>query len=103
MQKVSISFKVLRNIIDLAGISRCFAVTDGISAAGLGPGCYTLGGQTVNVDGTLVVWAADRSHFVGSAATMRRCAVVLADVGFSREEMDSLLIHNPARLIGCTG
>ncbi len=94
---------VLRNIIDLAGISRCFAVTDGISAAGLGPGCYTLGGQTVKVDDTLVVWAADRSHFVGSAATMRRCTTVLADVRFSREEMDSLLIHNPARLIGCTG
>jgi len=91
---------VLRNIIDLAGISRCFAVTDAISAAGLGPGIYTLGGQTVNVDQTQVVWAADRSHFVGSAANMGRCAAVLAGAGFSREEMDALLIHNPARIIG---
>ncbi len=91
---------MLRNIIELAGIERCFIVTDAMAAAGLGPGRYTLGCQTVEVDETQVAWSEDRSHFVGSAATMCRCAENLKTAGFSQDEVSALTIHHPARLIG---
>jgi len=90
---------MLRNMIELAGIERCFIVTDAMAAAGLGPGRYTLGCQTVEVDETQVAWSEDRSHFVGSAATMRRCAETLKIAGFSQDEISALTIHQPTRLI----
>ena len=43
--------------------------------------------------------SADRSHFVGSAATMRRCAEVLAQGGFDQNQVTALTVDNPGRLI----
>ena len=90
----------LRNFIELAGIDRCFVVTDAMAAAGLGPGRYTLGKQVVEVDESQVVWSADHSHFVGSAATMRRCVEVLKQGGFNRDEIQKLTLQTPAKHLG---
>ena len=90
---------MLRNIIELAGLERCFVVTDSMAAAGLGPGRYTLGEQQVEVDETLAVWSQDRSHLVGSAATMNSCTEILTTAGFTPDQVSALTIHHPAKLI----
>ncbi len=90
----------LRNFIELAGIDRCFVVTDAMSAAGLGPGRYTLGEQVVEVDESQVAWSADHSYFVGSAATMRRCVEILKQAGFNSDDIQNLTRENPAKQLG---
>jgi len=90
---------LLHGIIDLVGEERCFVVTDAMAAAGLGPGRYTLGGQQVDVDETLAAWAPDRSHLMGSAATMARCAENLRSIGFEGESLSALLVDNAAKLL----
>ena len=40
----------MRLALEAKGVERAFLVTDMIAGAGLGPGDYELGGQTVQVD-----------------------------------------------------
>lgn len=92
---VHLPIYMLRNIVELAGISQCFVVTDAIAAAGLGPGRYTLGYRSVEVDESRTVWSSDRSCFVGSAATMSWCAQILEKAGFQEKEISALVRENP--------
>lgn len=98
---VHVPFFALANYLSTAGLDRCFVVSDAISAAGLGPGEFQLGSQTVIVDEQLATWAHDRSHLMGSAGTMPRAAKNLRDdLGLSQDEIDRLLWHNPRRALG---
>ncbi|MGW8258403.1 MAG: N-acetylglucosamine-6-phosphate deacetylase, partial [Thermoguttaceae bacterium] len=92
---------VLGNYLQLAGTERSIIVTDAIAAARLGPGRYTLGGQSVDVGEDLVARSADASHFVGSTATMPRMVAVLRDrLGLADNDIQSLLWRNPCRVLG---
>ena len=71
---VHVPFVALQNYLRLVGPERTIIVSDAISAAGKGPGLYTLAGHQVVVDEQLATWAADRSHLVGSACTLRQMA-----------------------------
>ena len=71
---VHVPFVALANYLKCCGYDRAFIVTDAICGAGLGPGEYTLGDRRVVVDQNLATWAADRSHLIGSAGTMKRSA-----------------------------
>lgn len=75
-------------------------VSDAISAAGLGPGDYRLGNQTVHVDQAGACWAADRIHFAGSAATLPQMHQVLLSIGATEAQIDRWLKTNPSRLLG---
>jgi len=98
---VHVPFHALANYLRCAGIERSFVVTDAISAAGLGPGTYTLGGQQVVVDESLATWAADKSHLMGSAGTMPASAENLRNaLGLSDEQVERLTCANPRRAIG---
>jgi N-acetylglucosamine-6-phosphate deacetylase len=90
----------LDNYLRLVGAERAVVVTDAISAARLGPGRYTIGDQTVDVGDDLVCRSADRTHFVGSTATMPRMAALLAGLGYTAEEIRRLTWDNPRRLLG---
>jgi len=92
----------LGNYLRLVGVERSIVVTDAIAAARLGPGRYTLGSQTVDIGDDLVARSADRSHLVGSTATMPRMAALLAEMGFSADEISMLTCKNPRRLLGQT-
>lgn len=89
----------LRNYIDLAGVERCVAVTDAISAAGLGPGRHRLGSWDLEIGEDLIAWGPDRRHLVGSTATMERVREVLARIGLSRAEVDALTVDHPAAVL----
>jgi N-acetylglucosamine-6-phosphate deacetylase len=98
---VHVPFPAMGNYLKCAGFQRALVVTDAIAAAGMGPGTFTIGQQTVLVDEDLATWAPDRSHLMGSAGTMPRTAENLRrHLQLTREEIESLTSRNPRRAIG---
>jgi len=90
----------LGNCLRLAGLKRCVVVTDAISAAGLGPGRYTLADWTIQVGEDLVAQSPDGSHFLGSCSTMPRMRENLRrQVHLTPEEIGLLTSVNPRRAI----
>lgn len=86
----------LANYLDRIPDENIIIVTDAISAAGLGPGEYRLGGQTVHVDDAGACWSADRKHFAGSAATMPEMVAVLRDqMGIDGDRIQRWTNENP--------
>jgi N-acetylglucosamine-6-phosphate deacetylase len=97
---VHVPFTALGNYLRTATIDRCFVVSDAISAAGLGPGEFKLGDQSVVVDEHLATWSADRSHLMGSAGTMDRAAMNLrTSLGLSENDVQQLTWLNPHNAI----
>ena len=93
---VHIPFVALQNYLRLVGPERAIVVSDAISAAGKGPGVYQLAGQQVVVDEQLATWAADRSHLVGSACTLRQMAENLrTKLSLSDDVIHRLTVDNP--------
>ncbi|HEX8915693.1 MAG TPA: hypothetical protein VF796_25290 [Humisphaera sp.] len=96
-----VPFFALRNYLRSADASRCVVVTDAMSAAGQGPGRYTIGRWTLDIGDDLVAWAPDRSHLVGAAVTMRRSEEnLVAGCGMSTEAARVLLCENPRKALG---
>ena len=81
------------------GPDRAIVVSDATAAAGMGMGTFQLGGQTVIVGEDGAAWSADRTHLVGSTATLSDLRRVLADVGQTPAAIDRLLAINPARAL----
>lgn len=93
---VHVPFVALQNYLKLVGPERAIIVSDAISAAGKGPGVYQLAGQQVVVDERLATWAADRSHLVGSACTMRQMVENLrTKLSLTEETIQRLTFDNP--------
>lgn len=91
---------LVRTIVRAVGIDRVIAVTDATAAGGMGPGRFSLAGQDVVVDADGAAWAPDRSHLVGSTASMARIRDVLREsVGLSADEIDQVTAVNPARAL----
>ncbi len=90
----------LRNYLRAAGLERCLAVTDAISAARAGPGKYTLAGWDLEIGDDMVARSPDGSHFVGSTATMPEVAGILGEVGLSAESIRQMTWERPRAVIG---
>jgi N-acetylglucosamine-6-phosphate deacetylase len=92
---------ILADYIRRIGLDRTIAVTDATSAGGMGPGRFMLAGHEVVVGDDGAAWAADRSHFVGSTASMAQvCGVLGRDIGLSAAEIEQVTAVNPALAIG---
>ncbi len=97
---VHIPWPALGNYLKLVGTERAIVVTDAISAAGLGPGKYQLGEQTVVVDEEGATWSADHSHLMGSSATMPQLESRLRHkLTLDDETLGKLLFHNPQQVL----
>lgn len=95
---------VLANFLELIPPENIVIVSDAIAAAGLGPGTYTLGGQSVAVGEDLVprrLEADGRTgHFVGSGCPLPQMAERLREhLGLSDEEIEAYTLTNPGRLL----
>lgn len=91
---------LVRTIIRAVGIERVVAVTDATAAAGMAAGRFALAGRPVVVDAEGAAWSPDRSHLVGSTASMGRIRRVLVDdVGLSAPEVLQVTATNPARAV----
>ena len=99
-------FGVLRSVVDLAGVGGCAVVSDAVTAAGLGPGRFTLGAWELEVGEDLACRAPDRGdgaggHLVGSACPLPAAFGRLqTECGFTRGEALALTRDNPRRLLG---
>jgi len=99
-----VDYPALGNYLRLAGFDRAVVVSDAISAAGLGPGPYTLGSQSIVVGEDLVPRAPDGSHFVGSACPLPRMARRLSEeLNLSAEVVRKLVHDNPCKILGLQG
>lgn len=87
----------LSNYLKCIPPERIIVVSDCISAAGLGPGQYPLGDQTVYVDEDLAAWCEDRSHFAGSATTLPQMANIMSkQLDLPAATIDRFTRLNPA-------
>ena len=94
---VHVPYYALGNYLRATGFDRAVIVTDAISAAGCGPGEYSLANQRVIVDENLATWTADRSHLIGSAGTLPFVTRQLrAQLGLGDHEIMRLTALNPA-------
>jgi N-acetylglucosamine-6-phosphate deacetylase len=92
---------LIRLIARVVGVDRLIAVTDATAAGGMGAGCFSLAGQEVIVAEEGAAWAPDRSHLVGSTASMGRIEdVLLLDVGLDPDEVRRVTSLNPRRALG---
>jgi N-acetylglucosamine-6-phosphate deacetylase len=97
---IHVPWHALGNYLKTAGLERCFVVTDAITAAGLGPGTFHLGGQEVIVDEQGGTWSADRSHLAGSSATMPLIKHHLQhQLGLTDSQIHQLTCDNPRRVL----
>jgi len=92
----------LRNYLRIVPEDRVVIVSDSISAAGLGPGRYTLAGQEVCIGADLVPRAA-AGHLVGSACPLARMAENLRQIGIDDSTIVRWLADTPSQLLGLDG
>ncbi|MEM9587826.1 MAG: N-acetylglucosamine-6-phosphate deacetylase [Planctomycetota bacterium] len=90
----------LRNYLSLIPSANVIIVSDAISAAGMPPGDYSLGDQIVHVDDQGAAWSHDRSHFAGSACTLKKAwEFLVGEIGLPETEVQRWLTSNPRRLL----
>jgi N-acetylglucosamine-6-phosphate deacetylase len=91
---------MLPMILDWFGEDRSIIISDAISAAGLPSGFHTLGDRRVWVDEDGVPRSEDRSHFVGSGATMDKMYRLLkAFPDYAPGQLEKLFRTNAQRLL----
>ena len=96
-----VPWPALGNYLRAATLDRCVIVTDAISAAGLGPGRYTLGSWDLLIGEDRVARAPDGSHLVGSAGTMPLSRENLGQhLQLTTSELYRLTVLNPRLAIG---
>lgn len=91
----------LRNYLKVAGCERSIIVTDAMTAAGLGPGQYTLGSQPVIVDESYrAMLPGSDGRLAGSVATARWLQQVLTnDLELSQADIRTMMCDNPRKAI----
>ncbi|QDT16914.1 N-acetylglucosamine-6-phosphate deacetylase [Alienimonas californiensis] len=98
---VHLPFWFLRDVIALAGLDRCAVVSDAVTAAGLGPGRFTLGAWELEVGEDLACRAPGGEHLVGSACPLSIAFERLQSAcGFTRTEATSLTSAHPRAFLG---
>lgn len=92
----------LKNYLQVAGIDRSIVVTDAMTAAGLGPGEYTLGSQAVIVDEAYrAMLPGSDGRLAGSVATVDWLRRVLKDdLLLPNEDISRMMFHNPRKALG---
>jgi len=105
---------LIKLIIKTKGLDKVSVITDAMSAAGLGPGKYSIGGLDTIVEANVaeefeipeeernyVAKLLTRDSFAGSVATIDRCVRNMVKlVGLSIQDAVKMATINPAKIIG---
>jgi N-acetylglucosamine-6-phosphate deacetylase len=98
---VHIPFFALAGYLRSAGWRRSIAVTDAISAAGMGPGTYPLGNRQVEVGGDLIARSPGGPYLAGSTLTPDRMLGNLnRELGLDAAQAQALVAENPRAALG---
>jgi N-acetylglucosamine-6-phosphate deacetylase len=101
---VHVPAMALGNYLKAMGLERAVAVTDATAAGGMGPGRYRLGPKEVVVGEDGAAWSADRTHLVGSTASMGQVRRFLAeDLGLAAADVERLTSLNPREALAGAG
>lgn len=96
-----VPFFVMQNYLQCIPDDRIVIVSDAISAAGLGPGTFSLGDQSVEVTPDGAAWAVGLRHFAGCATPVQQMVTRLSEnLGVSSRRLDQWTRINPARVLG---
>jgi len=96
---IHVAPEMLKFTIDYAGHDRVVLITDAISAAGLGDGDYLLGGLEVVVkDG--IARLKSTGALAGSTLTMDKALKNVRALGYSLEQVFTMLSTTPAKSVG---
>jgi len=105
---------LLKLIIKTKGLDKVSVITDAMSAAGLGPGKYSIGGLDAVIEanvaeefeipekeGNYVAKLLTRDSFAGSVATIDKCVRNMVKlVGLSIQDAVKMATIDPAKVIG---
>jgi N-acetylglucosamine-6-phosphate deacetylase len=95
-----VPFFALGNFLRCVPEDRVVIVSDAISAAGLGPGEYTLGDRTVRVGEDLVPRVPGARHLAGSACPLPAMVLRLTEtLGVPASVVRKWTVDNPTRLL----
>jgi N-acetylglucosamine-6-phosphate deacetylase len=92
----------LKNYLMQSSPDHSIIITDAIAPAGLGPGRYKFSRWDLLIEADLVARSPDKSHFVGSAITMRQSESNLSKIGLSSDTITRFTRTNPRLAIGLT-
>jgi N-acetylglucosamine-6-phosphate deacetylase len=91
---------LLQSWIDILGTDHCIVVSDAISAAGMPPGEYTIGGQPILVDASRRTSHRDHLYLAGSASNLNDMDQwIQANLSLSAEERMRILFSNAKELL----
>ncbi|HEV8606834.1 MAG TPA: hypothetical protein VGQ99_15930 [Tepidisphaeraceae bacterium] len=92
----------LKNYLKQSNPDRSIIITDAIAPAGLGPGRYKFSRWDLLIEDDLVARSPDKSHFVGSAITMRQSEQNLLKIGLSPDTITKFTDTNPRLALALT-
>jgi N-acetylglucosamine-6-phosphate deacetylase len=92
----------LKNYLKVVGVEKAIVTTDAMTAAGVGPGTYTLNGLSVTIGEDLIAWApTGNGALYGSVTTMRVSDQNLQKhLQLSQRDCHKLLCDNPRVALG---
>ncbi len=101
---VHISPTMVRAVFRLFGDDRVVLISDSMEAAGMPDGSYSLGGQRVDVKGSLATLADGGPNTVptiaGSVTSLYKCMLTAVSMGIPLESAVRAAAVNPCRSIG---
>jgi N-acetylglucosamine-6-phosphate deacetylase len=91
---------LLRSWIDILGTDRCIVISDAMSAAGMPPGEYSIGGQPIQVDVSRRTTHREHGYLAGSASTMQDMdRWMSSQFQYSKLEKERMLFANAKCLL----
>jgi N-acetylglucosamine-6-phosphate deacetylase len=95
---------ILASWIRILGIERCIVISDSMSAAGMPPGEYSIGGQPIQVDASRRTTHRDHGYLAGSASTLADMDLWLSThLKLTPEDRKKILRANALALISSYG
>lgn len=89
---------IIRMMFKMNGADQIVLISDSMEAAGMPDGVYSLGGQTVYLNGHKA--ALKDGTIAGSAASLHDCVIKCIESGIKRELAIKAASDNPSRLLG---
>ncbi len=91
---------LLKSWIGIIGCQRCIIISDSMSAAGMPPGEYTIGHQSILVDPTRRTRHRDHGYLAGSASTMADMDLFITkNLSISQSDRERILFGNALSLL----
>jgi N-acetylglucosamine-6-phosphate deacetylase len=98
---------LLQSWLNIIGFERSIVISDAMSAAGMPPGEYKIGGQPIQVDASRRTTHRDHGYLAGSASTMFDMdQMLVGKFGLSDHDRTRVMHTNALRLLnthGCSG